>query len=122
MSTYSASEASPRGGIGPRSAAGVADALRRVRLAGVGLAASAAWLGFGLSCLGWEDRGDWSRTEGVAIAAFIVAWVPLLGPAARRLPGWGQFGAGFRRRTPWLLVLGLLLTLWEVATAKFAWL
>jgi NitT/TauT family transport system permease protein len=120
MSTYSASEASPRGGIGPRSAAGLADALRRVRLAGVGLAASAAWLGFGLSCLGWEDRGDWSRTQDVAIAAFIVAGSILLSTAATRMPG--RFGVGFRRRTPWLLALGLLLTLWEVATAKFAWL
>jgi NitT/TauT family transport system permease protein len=119
MSTYSASEA-PRGGIGQRSAAGLADALRRVRLAGVGLAASAAWLGFGLSCLGWEDRGDWSRTRDVAIAAFIVAAGILLATAAARLPG--RFGAGFRQRTPWLLALGLWLTLWEVATAKFAWL
>jgi NitT/TauT family transport system permease protein len=119
MSTYSASEA-PRGGIGQRSAAGLADALRRVRLAGTGLAASAAWLGFGLSCLGWEDRGDWSRTRDVAIAAFIVAAGILLATAAARLPG--RFGAGFRQRTPWLLALGLWLTLWEVATAKFAWL
>ena len=29
---------------------------------------------------------------------------------------------GLRKRAPWLLVLGLFLTLWEVATAKFAWL
>jgi sulfonate transport system permease protein len=120
MSTYSASEASPRGGLGPRSAAGLSDALPRVRLAGIGLAASAAWLGFGLSCLGWEDRGDWSRTQDVAIAAFIVSGGILLSTAATRLPG--RFGAGFRRRAPWLLALGLLLTLWEVATAKFAWL
>jgi sulfonate transport system permease protein len=119
MSTYSASEA-PRGRVGPRSAAGLADALRRLRPAGAGLAASAAWLGFGLSCLGWEDRGDWSRTRDVAIAAFIVAGGILLATAAVRLPG--RFGAGFRQRTPWLLLLGLLLTLWEVATAKFAWL
>jgi NitT/TauT family transport system permease protein len=119
MSTYSASEA-PRAGIGLRSAAGLADALRRLRLAGIGLAASAAWLGFGLSCLGWEDRGDWSRTQDVAVAAFVVAGGILLATAAAPLPG--RFGAGFRRRAPWLLALGLWLTLWEVATAKFAWL
>jgi sulfonate transport system permease protein len=119
MSTYSASEV-PRGGIGRRSAAGLADASRRLRLAGTGLAASAAWLGFGLSCLGWEDRGDWSRTQDVAIAAFIVAAGILVATAAAPLPR--RFGAGFRRRAPWLLVLGLWLTLWEVATAKFAWL
>src|SRR6202021_907971 len=33
-----------------------------------------------------------------------------------------RFEAGLRKRAPWLLVLGLFLTLWEVATAKFAWL
>jgi NitT/TauT family transport system permease protein len=119
MSTYSASE-TPRGGMGQRSAAGLAEALRRVRVAGTGLAASVAWLGFGLSCLGWEDRGDWSQTWDVAIAAFVVAAGILLATAAAPLPG--RFGGGFRRRAPWLLVLGLLLTLWEIATAKFAWL
>src|SRR5207302_274733 len=31
-------------------------------------------------------------------------------------------GSALRHRAPWLLVLGLFLTLWEIATAKFAWL
>ena len=34
----------------------------------------------------------------------------------------GRFGAALQTRAPWLLALGLFLTLWEVATAKFAWL
>ena len=34
----------------------------------------------------------------------------------------GRFNAGLQRRAPWLLVSALFLTLWEVATAKLAWL
>jgi NitT/TauT family transport system permease protein len=87
---------------------------------GAGLFASVAWVGFGLSCLLWEDLGDWSRTHGLAVSAFIIAGVifaaTLSGSLLRR------FGVALRKRAPWLLVLGLFLTLWEVATAKFAWL
>ena len=87
---------------------------------GVGLFASLAWVGFGLSCLVWEDLGDWSRTHGLAVSAFVIAGIIF----ATTLSGsWlGRFGIASRKRAPWLLVLGLFLTLWEVATAKFAWL
>ena len=34
----------------------------------------------------------------------------------------GRFNAGLQRRAPWLLASALFLTLWEVATAKLAWL
>ncbi|MGZ5837039.1 MAG: ABC transporter permease, partial [Xanthobacteraceae bacterium] len=82
--------------------------------------ASLAWVGFGLSCLLWEDLGDWSRTHALAIAAFIIAGGIIAGIAGGK---WlGRFGAGLQARTPWLLALGLFLTLWEVATAKFSWL
>jgi NitT/TauT family transport system ATP-binding protein len=87
---------------------------------GTGLFASLAWIGFGLSCLWWEDLGDWPRTHAVAIAAFVVAGVIFAATASgTRL---GRFAAGLQARTPWLLALGLFLTLWELATAKFAWL
>jgi NitT/TauT family transport system permease protein len=87
---------------------------------GAGLFASLAWVGFGLSCLVWEDLGDWSRTHGLAESAFIIAGIIF---AATLSGSWlGRFGTGLRERAPWLLVLGLFLTLWEVATAKFAWL
>jgi NitT/TauT family transport system permease protein len=87
---------------------------------GAGLFASLAWVGFGLSCLLWEDLGDWSRTHGLEVSAFIVAGIIF---AATPSGSWlGRFGTGLRKRAPWLLVLGLFLTLWEVATAKFAWL
>src|SRR5205085_12307141 len=82
--------------------------------------AGAAWAAFGLSCLVWEDRGDWSRTDALAIAAFAVAAaiVAVAAGGAR----FGRLGAALRARAPWLVVLGLLLSLWELATAKFAWL
>jgi len=87
---------------------------------GSGVFASVAWIGFGLSCLLWSDLGEWSRTHALAIAAFVVAG----GIFAATLSGslLGRFGTGLQQRTPWLLALGLFLTLWEVATAKFAWL
>jgi NitT/TauT family transport system permease protein len=82
----------------------------------VGVLASLAWIGFGLSCLRWPDLGDWSRTHEVAIAAFII------GGAVFVAALFGRFAAGLQSRAPWLLALGLFLTVWEVATAKFAWL
>jgi len=90
------------------------------RASGASVFASMAWVGFGLSCLLWEDLGDWSRTHGLAVSAFIVAGVIFAATLSGSLLG--RFEAGLRKRAPWLLVLGLFLTLWEVATAKFAWL
>jgi NitT/TauT family transport system permease protein len=81
-----------------------------------GALASVAWVGFGLSCLLWPDLGDWSRTHEVATAAFVIGGGILIAALL------GRFGAGLQSRAPWLLALGLFLTVWEVATAKFAWL
>jgi len=87
---------------------------------GTAVFATASWIGFGLSCLLWEDLGDWSRTHALAIAAFIIASGILAATASGK---WlGRFGTGLQARAPWLLALGLFLTLWEIATAKFAWL
>jgi NitT/TauT family transport system permease protein len=85
-----------------------------------GLAASIAWIVFGLSCLVWTDVGDWSRTQAVGITAFVVAALTLFGTLAGN--NLGQVGRALRQRAPWLVVLGLFLAVWEVATAKFAWL
>jgi NitT/TauT family transport system permease protein len=115
MSTFSLSEVAPAGELGRR--AGVADKLREVA---PGLAAALAWAGFGASCLVREDVGDWSRTTDLAIAGFVVAALILAGSlAAQRFE---TLGAGLRRRSPWLIALGTFLALWELATAKFAWL
>ncbi|MCF2524692.1 ABC transporter permease subunit [Bradyrhizobium sp. G127] len=85
-----------------------------------GLAASIAWFAFGASVLAWSDVGDWSQTQNVAYGAFVIGAVI----AALSLGGsfFGQLGTGVNCRAAWLLALGAFLTLWEVATAKFAWL
>jgi NitT/TauT family transport system permease protein len=123
MSTYSASETT----ASPQSVEeGAAFAGRPLSLSlsfgasEIGVVASLAWAGFGFSCVAWEDLSDWPRTHALAIAAFIVAGGILAATASGK---WlGRFATGFRERAPWLLALGLFLTLWEVATAKFAWL
>lgn len=117
MSTYSLSDGlasgAPRVSRAPLLANWVRDS-------GVGVLASAAWIAFGLSCLWWEDVGDWSRTHSLGIAAFIVAAVALFGTVGADYLG--SAGRGLRKRAPWLVALASFLTLWEVATAKFAWL
>src|SRR5467141_201009 len=123
MSTYSASKtvALPQSVEEGAAFAGRPLSLPTSLLAsGTGVFASLAWVGFGLSCLLWEDLSDWSRTHVLAIAAFIIAGGIVAATASGK---WlGRFGAGLQARTPWLLALGLFLTVWEVATAKFAWL
>jgi sulfonate transport system permease protein len=115
MSTYSLSEVAV-GGEASRSGA----LLERFGGTLAGLVAAAAWAAFGASCLVREDVGDWSRTQDVAIAAFVIAALILAGTlAAGHL---GRAGEGLRKRSPWLIALGAFLALWELATAKFAWL
>ncbi|GLH80042.1 ABC transporter permease [Bradyrhizobium sp. SSBR45G] len=92
----------------------------KLREAAPGLAAALAWAAFGASCLVREDVGDWSRTTDLAISAFVIAALILVaGVAASHL---GRVGAAVRKRSPWLIALGVFLSLWELATAKFAWL
>jgi sulfonate transport system permease protein len=114
MSTYSAFD-----GVvveGSRGAS-ISDWLKS---SGTGVAAAIAWVAFGLSCLWWPDIGDWSRTHALGIAAFVVAAFALFGTLSADFLG--PAGPALRRRTPWLVALGLFLTVWELATAKFGWL
>jgi sulfonate transport system permease protein len=114
MSTYSAFDgvavAGPRG-------ASISDWLKS---SSTGVAAAIVWVAFGLSCLWWPDIGDWSRTHALGIAAFVVAAFALFGTLSADFLG--SAGPALRRRTPWLVALGLFLTVWELATAKFGWL
>jgi NitT/TauT family transport system permease protein len=118
MSTYSLSDGIAAGAKRSRSRGeGVLDWLRA---SGPGIAAAIAWAAFGLSCLLWNDLGDWSRTRSLGIAGFVVAALAFFGTLGADFLD--KTGAGLRQRVPWLVVLGLFLTLWELATAKFAWL
>ena len=117
MSTYSLSETGRLVTGREGSAASLPEWLRA---SFAGVLAGIAWIAFGLSCLIWEDVGDWSRTQAVAVGAFVIAALVFAGTlGADRL---GSFGPGLRQRAPWLLVLGVFLSIWELATAKFAWL
>ena len=91
-----------------------------LRTSGAGIAAALAWAAFGAACLWWPDIGDWSRTHALGIAAFVVAALALFGTLSADFLG--SAGSALRRRTPWLVALGLFLTVWELATAKFGWL
>ena len=114
MSTYSAFD-----GVAVEGARGasIGDWLRT---SGTGVAATIAWASFGISSLWWPDIGDWSRTHALGIAAFVVAAFALFGTLSADFLG--TAGSALRRRTPWLVALGLFLTVWELATAKFGWL
>ena len=75
MSTYSLFDASGLS-AGEAILAPRRSALRAfLRSSATGIAASVAWLLFGLSCLLWTDLGDWSRTPLLAIGAFVIAAV-----------------------------------------------
>ena len=116
MSTYSLSDTDlARAGVALNQ--GLRDFLRA---SGTGVAASLAWIALGLSCLLWEDVGDWARTHSLGIGAFVVAATILFGTLAADYLG--TAGRALRLRAPWLLALGAFFALWEVATAKFAWL
>lgn len=116
MSTSSLSDGLPS--TTPRSAR--EPGLNWLKESGASLAASLAWIGFGLSCLWWEDVGDWSRTHSLGIAALVIAAFVLFGTVGADYLG--AAGSALRKRAPWLLALGAVLSVWEVATAKFAWL
>lgn len=115
MSTYSLSDGLPS--TAPRTAR--ESGLNWLKESGAGVAASLAWIGFGLSCLWWEDVGDWSRTHSLGIAALVIAAFALFGTVGADYLG--AAGSALRKRAPWLLALGVVLSVWEVATAKFAW-
>lgn len=123
MSTYSVSDTASLDSTASGAAfstSRISQRFRQARPVVIGFAAAIAWSSFAFSSLWWEDRGDWSRTRDLAIAAFILsAAIFIATAAAGRL---GRFGAGLQQRAPWLLVLGLFFTLWELTTAKFAWL
>ncbi len=123
MPTYSASDIAPTGA--DRESLAIAgdgglDFAGKLRPTFSGVGAGAAWLAFGWASLHWPDIGDWSRTEPVAYAAFAIA--AFIFSATTAHAALGRFGEGLLKRAPWLLAVGVFLTVWELATAKFGWL
>jgi NitT/TauT family transport system permease protein len=106
-----------------------AAAPRIVRLASwpSGLAAAAVWAGFGSLTHGWPNKvvgfSDWAYTAELGTAAWIVA--ALLTFAALGLKPLEHHsrtlrGAAARLRAagPWLIAVGVGLSVWEILTAK----
>lgn len=86
----------------------------------IGLAAGLAWTAAAVSAVAWDDVGDWLETRNYAVGAGVLAGLfavlPLLGRVLPHAAAWvGRAG-------PWLIVSGLLLTFWQLASAKFGWL
>ncbi len=119
MPTSSASKVATFDDVGlPQG--GTASVLPRLSVSGWGIAGALSWFAVAAASLAREDVGDWPRTATfahAAIAIAIVAFAASLAPV--RL---GRAGAWFVQRAPWLLVLGLVFTTWELVTAKFGWL
>ena len=92
------------------------DAARRGRAPWPGgLAVGALWLGAAAVVRLWPNGDEWAYTDG--LAGFEAAFGLLLIAAA--FAGQGLRGLGWTRRSaPWLGVLAILFTLWEIATAK----
>ena len=94
---------------------------------GVGLLAAAAWLGLGLLTLLVPNQeagfSEWVYTHEFGVFALVLAgvlavlavWPGLLTSPSRALHTLRHIG-------PWLVAAGVVLALWELATAKTAWL
>jgi len=120
MSTFSLSDELAASGRRSGSPARGRDLASWLRTSGTGVAAAVAWLAFGVSCLWWVDLGDWPRTASLGVAGIVIAALALFGTLGADFLG--KAGPALRRRAPWLVALGLFFTVWELATAKFAWL
>lgn len=102
----------PAGRIDDRPAASSPQAT----LWGEGLAASLVWLALAALVRLWPDAADAPRTDAFAVLVGGAGGFVLLAVLAERLLGL-QLGR-LRNLAPWLLASALLLTAWEIATAK----
>ncbi|MDR6951159.1 NitT/TauT family transport system permease protein [Ancylobacter sp. 3268] len=67
----------------------------------------------------WPDRQEHRLTADFAAAQALLA--VLLFASALLGPRLGRFGTWLRRNAPWLGALPILLTIWQIASAKTAW-
>ncbi|MFD2252092.1 NitT/TauT family transport system permease protein [Pseudochelatococcus lubricantis] len=85
-----------------------------------GIAAGLAWLLAAVAAAAFDDLGDWLETQNYAIGVgvFGLSFI-VLGLTGRWFP---RGAAWVTRAGPWLIALGLVLTLWQLAAAKLGWL
>jgi NitT/TauT family transport system permease protein len=84
------------------------------------LAASAAWLALAAYTVKAPDKADFGYTAEIATA--FAAFGALLGIAGLLQPRLGSLGRRIAGASPWLVALAAFVALWEIATAKLAWL
>ena len=85
---------------------------------GVGLVAAAAWFAAALVIGGMPDIDDFERTDllaRIAAAVSLLLFVVAIGGGVLRV----SIPAKPRGTGPWLLLLAVALTAWELVTAKF---
>src|ERR1700722_748141 len=85
-----------------------------------GLVAAVAWGAAAVATIALPDVVPWGSDGLFAIimASGALALVVL----AFAVPRLGRFGEGWVHYGPWLIAIGVWLTLWELTTAKFGWL
>ena len=82
--------------------------------------AGLVWLLAAAAAITWPDISDWTRT---GLYAGIVGALGIAIIAARIIVlVWGTDPLRVAHRAAWLIVIGLFLTVWELASAKFRWL
>jgi len=85
-----------------------------------GVFASVTWLAAAALTLKMPDLDDWERTG--LLAALIAAVAVILALAVEAEHIFGKEFTRLRRTGPWLIAAAIALSVWELVTAKFAWL
>lgn len=92
-----------------------------------GALAALAWLGAAAVTGGWPSLDDWPHTQELLIIEGLLAVLSLVIAWRERRASLAEVAAdvergGWRRSAPWLLALALVVSGWEIATAKLEWL
>jgi NitT/TauT family transport system permease protein len=85
-----------------------------------GAVAAAAWAAGALVTLGLPDVVPWGSVD--LFAGIMAGGAAVLVVLAFLAPRLGRFGHGLIHYGPWLIAIGVWITLWELTTAKFGWL
>jgi len=86
----------------------------------LGLAAAGAWAAASATAGLLPDVGDWPETTNFAWGAAVIATAIILATLAQRLAP--ELGRWLAWKSPWLIVGGLFLSAWQLASAKLGWL